>query len=480
MTSANRSSDLWRWSAAALRDAIASKEISAVEVAQAHIDRSNSVNGHLNALVTTSHEEALKRALEIDNGDGGCLLSGVPVTIKDNVNQAGQINSDGVMAYANRVSFTDAAVVSSLRDSGAVLMGRTNVPPFSLRWCSENDVYGRTLNPWSPDHVPGGSSGGAAAAVAAGIVPISHGNDIGGSIRYPAGVCGVTGIRPTMGRVSNWSPPPDTNFTAYPSMALMGTDGPIARHVTDLRLALGVMSRPELRDHASMNAPYVDEAPLPKGSKIGVVLDVPGTPTSTENVRALEQAAAHLADAGYEIVEVDVPEISEAHDLWQLILLTDLTMDYPDLLDAADDQLRISLGHLAAHMEEVWGPSPDLVTYLRGYARRNELLSSIETRFADVPLMLTPLDAQTTPKHGADTGSYEDASVLLQNRWPMTFVPNLGLPAASAPISVLDGLPISVQIVSGRFRESWILDAAQALEDRVGLLSPIDPVLTRT
>jgi amidase len=274
--------DLWRWSATSLRDAIRRGEVSATEVVTAHLERCDDVNSSINALISVSAEEALATARELDarpQADRDAPLHGVPVSIKDNTDQAGHVTTCGIVAASGNVAKEDASVVAALRSSGAVFVGRSNLPAWGLRWFSENDLFGRTLNPWTTEHTPGGSSGGAAAAVAAGIVPIAHANDIGGSIRYPAAVCGVTGIRPTAGLVPKWSAP--SLVSAAPSIAetLMAVEGPIARHVKDLRIGLEAMSAHDPRDPASLPIAYRDEPELPPGAKVGIVRAMPGVET---------------------------------------------------------------------------------------------------------------------------------------------------------------------------------------------------------
>lgn len=472
------SSDLWRWSATSLRDAIRAGQVSVTEVVTAHLTRGAAVNESINALVEVSADEALDTARALDSRPPemrGGLLHGVPVVIKDNTDQAGHRNTNGVVAAAGNVAAEDASVVAALRASGAVFVGRSNLPAFGLRWFSENELFGRTLNPWTKDRTPGGSSGGAAAAVAAGIVPVAHANDIGGSIRYPAAVCGVTGIRPTVGRVPKWSAPSMVNVVPSLAEAVMAVEGPIARHVRDLRIALEAMSRYDPRDPASLPVPYRDEPPLAAGATIGVVREIPGVQTCAANLQAVENAVGWLRDAGYQVVDLDVPEISDAHYLWQLLLFEELRAGLPELSEQGGDQLRQSLANNFAIAEPVWGPRPTLDDFMQGYTRRNDLLSRLESRFTDVPLLLTPASAALAPLHGADHGPLEAARALMQAQWPMTFVPCLGLPGATVPTGVVDGLPGSVQLVGGRFRESWILDAAQAIEDRAGVITPIDP-----
>src|SRR5262245_20283520 len=173
------------------------------------------------------------------------VLHGVPVTTKVNTDQRGCPTDNGVAAYKGLVPDADSAVVANLRRAGAIVIGRTNTPCYSMRWFTDNDLHGRTLSPWDPRITPGGSSGGAAAAVASGIGPIAQGNDIAGSVRYPAYCCGVVGLRPSYGRVPSYNP-----TAAPPAIAsqLMAVQGPLARTVADLRLGFAAMAVPDARD----------------------------------------------------------------------------------------------------------------------------------------------------------------------------------------------------------------------------------------
>jgi amidase len=255
--------DLWTWDATTMAAAIASREVSSREVVAACLDRMAAVNPRLNAVTVDLGEEALAAADRADaavaRSDGLGPLHGVPIAIKENVDQAGAATANGVVAFRDLIAAEDSPVVANLRAAGAVIIGRTNTPAFSFRLDTDNALRGRTSNPWSATHTPGGSSGGASAAVAAGVVPIAHGNDIAGSIRFPAYACGLAGLRPSFGRV------PAFNATATaersPSSQLLSVQGPIARTVRDLRLALQVMSARDARDPWWVPAPLEGAAP---------------------------------------------------------------------------------------------------------------------------------------------------------------------------------------------------------------------------
>src|SRR6478752_1446480 len=219
---------IWRWSATRVAAAIRSREISAREAVDASLSRMAEVNGKLNAVTVDLADRAVAAA-DVPLGP----LHGVPVTIKENVDQEGCATTNGVVAFRDMIAPADCPAVANLKSAGAIIVGRTNTPAFSFRIDTVNDLRGRTYNPWSKTRTPGGSSGGAASSVAAGITPLAHGTDIAGSIRFPAYACGIAGIRPSFGRVPSYNPTQAAERSL--SSQLMSVQGPLARTVADLR-----------------------------------------------------------------------------------------------------------------------------------------------------------------------------------------------------------------------------------------------------
>jgi len=469
--------ELWRWTATALASAIAAGEISSTEAVRSCLERAEAVNPALGALLPFDERLALEAAAAADRavaaGEQLGPLHGVPVSIKDNVPEAGRPNTGGIVAAAGAVAEEDAAVVRHLRAAGAVFVGRSNVPAFSLRWFSDNDLHGRTRNPWDAEVTPGGSSGGAAAAVAAGMVPLAHANDIAGSIRYPAHVCGVVGLRPTAGRVAAWAPSPEMPDLPY-SSAAMAVQGPIARTVADARLGLAAMERLDLSDPSATGAPIALDDPLPATVRVGVVRDVGIAPPSAAASRALDAAADALRAAGAEVEELELPALAEAHRLWNLLAIEDLRLERGLFAQLGDDGLRTAIDAHFTVAAETWG-EPDLATVLRGQARRMALIHELEallsTRFA---ALLLPGSAAPAARHGADQ-TVDGFRELLAAQWPNLAVPALGLPALAVPTGVGDGLPEGVQLVGGRYREGRLLALGQLIEEAAGLLTPVDP-----
>src|SRR4051812_2379859 len=289
--------DLWRLSAADLASLIRAKKVSAKDAAAAALARLDAVNPSINAVVDHRPADVLAQAGTIDaaiarNEDLG-PLAGVPVTIKVNIDQEGFASTNGLKLQRDVIARTNSPVVDNLRKAGAVILGRTNCPAFSYRWFTTNLIHGDTKNPRDPGVTPGGSSGGAGAAVAAGIGHIAHGTDIAGSIRYPAYACGVHGLRPTMGRVAAYN-------AALPERAIgpqiSAVSGPLARTIGDLRIALAAMAAPDLRDPWWVPAPL--EGPQ-REKRAALCLSPDGLDPVPEVKAAVADAGKRLERAGW-------------------------------------------------------------------------------------------------------------------------------------------------------------------------------------
>ncbi|MFJ5231333.1 amidase [Kitasatospora sp. NPDC088391] len=473
----------WQLTAVQAAGAVRERTLSATELVRSCLDRIAAVNPTVNALADLRPDEALAAAREADRrtaaGEELGPLHGVPTSTKINTDQRGHASSHGVTALAGTPAAEDAACVAALRGAGAVLLGRSNAPAFSYRWFSTNDLHGRTLNPWAPDRTPGGSSGGAAAGLAAGMTPLAQGNDIGGSIRYPAACCGVVGIRPTVGRVSNWTAPAYVDTPAGRQQLVMpmtvqscAVEGPLARTVADARLALHVMSAPDLRD--PVGVPALPDRPRPDGPPVVTVVRSIGTvPNHPAVERAIDEAVRKLAEAGHRIEEVDgLPLLAEAARIWSLLIYEDFRPSMPMVEQIGDEGVRTSLKLSFAAAAEVWGAAPSLATYIHGWSRRAALITELQQLLGRERLLLTPVSAEPPFEQDADLASPERAAELVAAQWPMAAVPILGFPAATVPAALVDGLPMSVQLIGGRFEEDLVLDAAQAIEDRTPRLVP--------
>ena len=296
-------SEIWQLSATQVATLIRERSISAAEAAASALARLAAVNGAINAVIAHQPDAVMQQAQAVDialaRGDTLGPLAGVPVTVKVNIDWAGHATTNGTVHQRGLIATSNSPVVDNLLKAGATILGQTNTPAFSLRWFTNNSVHGETLNPRNRGLTPGGSSGGAAAATAAGIGHIGHGTDIAGSIRYPAYACGVHGLRPSLGRVAAFNASsPERSIGGQ----IMAVSGPIARTVDDLRLALAAMSAPDARDPWWVPAPLIG----PEAPRLAAVCTNPdGMDTAPDVVKALLDAAERLRDAGWIVVELD-------------------------------------------------------------------------------------------------------------------------------------------------------------------------------
>jgi len=470
--------ELWRWTGAQIAEGVRSRQVSAREAAESCLSRIQQTNPRLTALVDVSVDEALAVADRADQavaaGEPLGPLHGVPVATKVNSDQAGHATTDGVVALKDNITELDSPQVAKLRAAGAVFMGRSNTPAFSYRWFTDNDLHGRTLNPWNGDHTPGGSSGGAGSAVAAGMVPIAHGNDHGGSIRHPAYACGVLGLRPTVGRVPHWHAP--SGADEAPSAQLMAVDGPLARSVADLRLALDAMSGVDPRDPVSVPVPPASaNPPLSRPVRVGLVRDVGVAAPQRAVSDALDTAARLLGAAGYVVEEVDLALLGEACRLWFLLCMEEFRQIMPLVEQLGDAGMQRAAATYYAVAREWWGPKPDLAAYIGGYARRATLAARLQAFMRDYPLLLLPVSAEQAFEYDADIIGLERGRQVVAAQWPLVAVATVGFPAVAVPTGVTAGLPVGVQLVGRRFREDTVLDAADVVEAGCGVLTPIDP-----
>jgi amidase len=461
--------ELWQLDATDLARLIRLGRASAREATAACLARLDAVNPKLNAVVRRFDEQALAAADAADaaraRGEALGPLHGVPVTIKVNTDQKGEATTNGVVAFREVIAPEDAPVVANLRAAGAIIIGRTNTPAFSMRVFSENALHGRTLNPRDAAITPGGSSGGAGAAVASGVGPIGHGNDIGGSVRIPAYCCGVLGLRVGLGRIPSFNPSIPAPVPV--GSQLMSVQGPLARSVRDLRLALSVMAQGDPRDTRWADSPLIGP-PAPR--RAALMPEVPGGYTHPVQAEAVRAAGRHLAAAGYAVEETAPPDIEQVITVWHRIGSTDVFGTLRPAIDTyGDEAAKTSVGH--------WldlSPPTDLKGVLEALALRDLLLRRWQTFFMTYPIVVLPTLADLPPRFGQDLTREGQARVLDSLR-PCLLAPALGLPGLSQPIGMHGTLRPGVQIMAARFREDLCLDAARVIEAAEGATAPIDP-----
>ncbi len=454
---------VWQWSAVRTAAAIREGEISAEAVAEAHLERMRAANPAVNAVVVDMSEEALAAARATDRararGRRLDALAGVPITIKENVDFEGRPNLNGVAANAPLVAPAHAPVVANLLGAGATCLGLTNTPEFSMRAHTDNPVHGETRNPWDASITCGGSSGGAGAATALGIGCIGHGNDIGGSLRWPAHCNGLATIRPTQGRVPAFNPSAPSERTMMAQM--MSTQGPMAREVADVRLGLSVMARRDARDPFQVPAP-LEGSEVPKRA---ILAKVPEEMEADPGVMGIVRAAAdRLADAGWAVEERALPDVPGLFRLWADVLINEM--------DVSAGAGMLSVG--SEDFAEVWGAYKafsrelDLRGFVAACAERITRQRAWMALLEERPVILTPCSLQPTWAPGADLGGPETVRRLFAEHLTFISIFNLlGLPTAAVPAGLLDGRPVGVQLTATRFREDVALDAAEAVEDGV-------------
>ena len=458
----------WRWSARRLAEAIRAKTLSSREVVQAHLDRIEAVNPAVNAVTRMLPEEALAAADAADRATGELgPLHGLPITVKENIDVAGSPTTNGVVRLKDSIPAADAPVVGFLKEAGAIVIARTNMPDFGLRWHTDNALHGATLNPWDPARTPGGSSGGEAVAIATGMSPLGIGNDMGGSTRQPAVNCGIAGLRPTTGRVSRvmsviFDDPP----LFYDQAATV--NGPMAREVGDLRLALAVMARPDPGD------PLWTAAEAPPLSRdrarcVGLVKDPSGSGLAPAVAEALDAAAQALQEADYRVEEVAAPLMADAGDTIQRLAETEVAAYLDTILPMMSDDA----GQI---LKDVLGePPPDGGRYRDAIAQRYRIAAAWSGLMARYPLILGPVSTLEPFVVGTDCGGPEAMRRLIRS-FALTELCNLlGLPSVALAVSLVGGVPQGVQVIARRFDEARCFAAAEAIERDRRLATPIDP-----
>ncbi len=440
---------------------IATKELSPVEVTRAYLDRIEAVNPRVNAVVTVNPravEDARAAEAAQMRGDFRGPLHGVPFTAKDCFDVAGVRTTRGSRLFADHVAQHDATTVARLRQAGGVFLAKTNIPEFALWWETDNLVFGRTLNPWNPARIAGGSSGGEAAALATGLTPLGLGSDVGGSIRQPAHCCGVAGLKPTHGRVPLTGHWPDTLLRAMHV-------GPLARSVRDLGLALRVLAGPDGRDPYALPVPLSE---LPSASaalppwRVGLSLAGGAGPVDPQVERVVERAAKRLSELGCRVEPARIPALDDND--WNVLTMALYAAEagafFERIVAGRHAELHPALRRRLAFRVESLG---EYVTALGEWERLRHEVAEAFTRY---DLLLTPCSPLPAHEHGlvelTVRGTVVPARHALRATlpWDVTGSPALALAFGWSD----DGLPIAVQLVGRHFDEAAVLRAGLALE----------------
>jgi amidase len=464
--------DLWQLDASELARLIRLGQVSSREAVTSCLARIDAVNGKLNAIVRRMDAEALAAADACDaaraRGETLGRLHGVPVTTKINVDQRGHPTDNGAVALKDLVAPEDAPVIANLRKAGAVFIGRTNAPAFSMRIFSDNALHGRTLNPLDKAISPGGSSGGAGVAVASGMGPIAHGSDIGGSVRIPAYCNGVVGLRTGLGRVPAYS---TTTSAPRPIGAqLMATQGPLARSVRDARLGFEVMAGGDPRDTRWVGVPLRGRSPR-HPIRVALAPELPGGTTHPAQAEAVRAAGRYLARAGYVVEEVLPPETEEVTRLWHVIGTGDVFRDVGSKIERMGDSDAVTALRLWLQLH----PAPkDANTVLDALAQRDRLLFLWQDFFQDWPLVVMPTLCHLPPPQGEDQ-TLEGSRRIMDSIRASLLAPLLGLAGLSVPVGRHGRLRTGVQIIPARMREDMALDAGEVVEAAERAVEPVDP-----
>ncbi len=462
----------WQKSATELLQLIKTKDISAVEATQSVLDRLAVVNPTLNAVVTEMPDEALATAAAVDEaiarGENPGLLGGVPVTIKVNVDHAGHTNTNGLKLQKNNVTDTDNPVVANLKKAGAVIVGRTNTPAFSMRWFTRNTLHGHTRNPHNPDITPGGSSGGAASAVASGIGPIGHGSDIAGSIRYPAYACGIHGIRPSLGRIPAMNPSsPDRHIGGQ----ITSVQGPLARTVEDLELSLQAMSARDVRD------PWWAPVPLDLGTfnkKVALCVNPDDLQVASEVTDALQDAAGRLTDAGWQVTNTPCPALREPAELQILLWMSEARRNGFEIFEKENDpDANFVFGEFERN-----NPSPDLDGFLDLLHSRSRLTREWLAFLDEYPVVMTPVSAELPFRDNEDVESSEAFARIIESQMPQIGLPFMGIPGLTVTTGIHNRTHVGVQLIASRYREDILFAAGKDITDRGEPTRPVTPDFT--
>jgi amidase len=449
---------------------IRSKAFSPIEIVDAHLQRIASCEPKLNAFVQLDQHEARLQAAAAQSsvlrGDPLGPLHGVPLTVKSCIDVTAWPCPAGSLLRKDYVPHEDAPLVSRLKAAGAILLGNTNTPEFLMAYETNNLLNGKTSNPWNLSYSAGGSSGGEAAAIAAGCSAGGVGSDGGGSIRVPAHFCGICGLKPTPGRIpSTGHFPPGTGAFSW-----IGVVGPMARTIADVRLLFEVMAGPDPGDALSAPVPprRYSESDL-RGLRVGILeSDALGVATP-ETRAAVARAAKFLAEKGFVVEPFHLNGLDRALELWWFFFGQVISHLLRHSLAGHEDHLSPMLLEYLSRTTS--GNSVTLDQFMKACADRDLLRAEILRQLQGVPILLSPVSSNPAFRHGE--GNYAPRTGYLDTMPFSQWLNLTGFPGASVPVGHSnEGLPIGVQVIGRPFEDELVLSVAEAIEAARGPWQP--------
>jgi amidase len=445
---------------------IRTRELSPVELVEAHLRQIERHNPALSAFVVLLADEAREKAREAErsltSGEALGPLHGVPVTIKDSFNIDGLTTTCGSRFYHDSRAAADSTAVRRFRAAGAIPLGKTNCPEFLGNYETDNYIIGRTNSPWDLERTPGGSSGGESAAIASFCSPGGIGSDGGGSVRIPAHFCGIAGLKPTPGRVSAAGHVPEI---AHPG-GLLGVAGPMARNARDVKLLLEVLAGYDTEDPFS--APVPLRPPDLAGLRIGLMEQFYEVPVQPAIAATVQRAASVLGDLGFPVEPFQPRGLERAPNLWWFFF---------GQLPARMTQALIAGRETDAHwtgtefmIKALQEPEPTAIKVVENLAVRDKMRASLLRQMERFPVLLTPVCGTTAWKHRERRYRTATKEIgLFEAMMPVTWLNLLGLPGMVIPFGLDEnGLPIGIQLVGRPYDEELLLEVAIRLEEARG------------
>ncbi|MBZ5540576.1 MAG: amidase [Acidobacteriia bacterium] len=451
-----------------MAERIRRREISPVELVDAHLQRATALQPKLNAFVHLAQEEARAQARRAEAavlcGEPLGPLHGVPITVKSCIDVGGWRCPAGSALRKDYVPVQDAVGVARLKAGGAILIGNTNTPEFLLAYETNNSVQGKTSNPWDLSRSAGGSSGGEAAAIASGCSAGGIGSDGGGSVRVPAHFCGICGLKPTPGRIAATGHFPD-GAGAFP---WLGVVGPMARTVGDLRLLLEAIAGPDAGDSCSVAAPLQRaEDATRRGGRVGILESDALGAVSAETSAAVEHAARALEDQGMAVEPVRLAGLDRAIALWWYFFGS--VIGHLVRGSVAGQEAELS-PMLREYLEVAAGePAVTIDAFLAACTERDNVRAEILRQMEDFPVLLAPVSSGPAFRHGEGTWRTGAGAPYRETMRHSQWLNLAGLPGVAVPAGAsAEGLPIGVQVIGRPFEEERILGVAECIERAVG------------